>query len=114
MTILKSSINPKSEVFGDYSEQVSDTFKMMASVHLSQGNIEKALRSYKKCHTIETLVLGKNHRKTKDTLRTMEMLMASPGVSSKFVLNKEDELQKRPRFTSVVSRATPLGANKPQ
>ncbi|XP_067653801.1 tetratricopeptide repeat protein 23-like isoform X1 [Haliotis asinina] len=114
MTILKSSINPKSEVFGDYSEQVSDTYKMMASVHLSQGNIEKALRSYKKCHTIETLVLGKNHRKTKDTLRTMELLMASPGVSSKFVLNKEDELQKRPRFTSVVSRATPLGANKPQ
>ena len=48
MTILKSSINPKSEVFGDYSEEVSDTYKLMASIHLSTGEIEKALRSYKK------------------------------------------------------------------
>nr|KAG5707294.1 hypothetical protein BaRGS_000068 [Batillaria attramentaria] len=53
------------------------------------------------CYNIEQLVLGKNHRKTKDTLRTMELLMSSPGISNKFVLNTEDELQKRPRFNSV-------------
>ncbi|XP_041364626.1 tetratricopeptide repeat protein 23-like [Gigantopelta aegis] len=105
MTILKSSINPKSEVFGDYSEQVSDTYKLMASIHLSTGEIEKALRSYKKCHTIETLVLGKKHKKTMDSQRTLEMLMASPCVSNKFVLSKEDELQKRPRFSSVVKQS---------
>ena len=46
--MLKSSINPKCQVFGDYSEQVSDTYKLMGSIHLSQGNIERALRAYKK------------------------------------------------------------------
>ncbi|KAK7497857.1 hypothetical protein BaRGS_00010991 [Batillaria attramentaria] len=114
MTMLKSSINPKCQAFGDYSEQVSDTYKLMGSIHLSQSNIERALRSYKKCYNIEQLVLGKNHRKTKDTLRTMELLMSSPGISNKFVLNTEDELQKRPRFNSVVSRGTALGGFKPQ
>ncbi|ESO90959.1 hypothetical protein LOTGIDRAFT_233473 [Lottia gigantea] len=108
MNILKSSINPKCEVFGDYSESVSDTYKLMASVHLSQGNIEKALRAYKKCHNIETLVLGKNHKKTKESQTTMELLMASPGISSKFVLDKSDELQKRPKFNSVVNRSRPI------
>ncbi|GFR57820.1 tetratricopeptide repeat protein 23 [Elysia marginata] len=104
MQILRSSLPLKTEVFGDYSEPVSDTYKLMGSISLSEGSIEKALRAYKKCHTIEVILLGKNHRKTKDTLQTMEMLMASPGLSHKFVLNKADELQKRPRFNSVVGR----------
>ncbi|KAL8559959.1 hypothetical protein ACOMHN_041430 [Nucella lapillus] len=114
MTMLKSGINPKCQAFGDYSEQVSDTYKLMGSVHLTQGNIERALRAYKKCYGIEQLVLGKNHRKTKDTLRTMELLMSSPGMANKFVLNAEDELQKRPRFNSVVNRNSSLGGYKPQ
>ena len=46
--MLKSSINPKCQAFGDYSEQVSDTYKLMGSIHLSQGSIERALRAYKK------------------------------------------------------------------
>ncbi|CAL1541919.1 unnamed protein product [Lymnaea stagnalis] len=104
LQILQSSLQNKCEIFGDYSEPVADTYKLMGSVHLSEGNIEKALRTYKKCYTIEALLLGKNHRKTKDTLRTMELLLANPGVSHKFVLNKEDKLLKRPRFNNVVGR----------
>uniref|UniRef100_A0A0B6Z0Z5 MalT-like TPR region domain-containing protein n=2 Tax=Arion vulgaris TaxID=1028688 RepID=A0A0B6Z0Z5_9EUPU len=104
MQILKSSLPAKCEAFGDYSEQVSDTYKLIGSIHLSEGNIETALRNYKKCHAIENILLGRNHKKTKDTQRTMEMLMSNPSVSSKFVLNKEDELQKRPRFNNVVGR----------
>ncbi|KAK3721411.1 hypothetical protein RRG08_012228 [Elysia crispata] len=105
MLILRSSLPLKFEVFGDYSEPVSDAYKLIGSINLSEGSIEKALRAYKKCHTIEVILLGKNHRKTKDTFQTMEMLMSSPGLSHKFVLNKADELQKRPRFNSVVGRA---------
>lgn len=48
MAILKSSVSPKCQVFGDYSEQVSDTYKLMGSVHLAQGSTEKALHCYKK------------------------------------------------------------------
>ncbi|CAG5116692.1 unnamed protein product [Candidula unifasciata] len=104
MQILKSSLPAKCEVFGDYSEQVSDTYKLMGSIHLAEGNIQTALQNYKKCYNIESILLGKNHKKAKDTQHTMELLMSSPGISSKFVLNKQDELQKRPRFNSVVAR----------
>ncbi|KAL4216790.1 TeTratriCopeptide repeat [Mactra antiquata] len=101
LEMLRSSLTLKNEVYGDYSEVVADTHKLMASVHLAQGSIEKSLRCYKKCLNIEVLVLGKNHKKTKDTERTIDILMASPGLSKKFVLNKEDELKKRPRFNAV-------------
>ena len=48
MDMLKSSIPLKNEVYGDYSEVVSDTYKLMASIHLAEGSIEKSLRCYKK------------------------------------------------------------------
>lgn len=105
LEMLKSSLPLKNEVYGDYSENVADTHKLIASVYLAQGNIEKSLRSYKKCLNIEVLVLGKNHRKTKDTERTIDILMASPGLSKKFVLNTEDELKKRPRFNAFSKTA---------
>ncbi|XP_025082042.1 tetratricopeptide repeat protein 23-like [Pomacea canaliculata] len=114
MAILKSSVSPKCQVFGDYSEQVSDTYKLMGSVHLAQGSTEKALHCYKKCYTIEKLVLGNKHRKTKDTLRTMELLLSSPSMANKFAIHKEDELLKRPRFNSIVNRTTAIGGFKPQ
>ncbi|KAL5020176.1 hypothetical protein ScPMuIL_003068 [Solemya velum] len=104
---LESSIHPKCEVFGDYSDQVSSTYKLIASIHLARGHIEKALKTYRKCYDIESVLLGKNHQKTKDTERTIDILLASPGLSSKFVLRKEDELQKRPRFNAIVSRSKP-------
>ncbi|KAK6958930.1 tetratricopeptide repeat protein 23, partial [Biomphalaria glabrata] len=104
MQILQSSLPSKCEVFGDYSEQVADTYKLIGSIYLTQGNIEKALLTYKKCHTIESLLLGKNHRKTKDTQHTMEILLSNPNLSHTFVLNKEDQLLKRPRFCNVVGR----------
>ncbi|XP_064595975.1 LOW QUALITY PROTEIN: tetratricopeptide repeat protein 23-like [Liolophura sinensis] len=112
LSILRSTLPHKCEAFGDYSEQVSDTHKLMASIHLSQGNIERALRFYKKCHNVESLVLGTNHRKTKDTQRTMDILMASPNISHKFVLSKQDELDKRPRFNAVVNRSSPVVGTK--
>ncbi|XP_063437790.1 tetratricopeptide repeat protein 23-like [Mytilus trossulus] len=112
LDILKSTLPDKCEIYGDYSEQVSDTHKLTASVHLSQGNLEKSLRGYKKCLNIEQIVLGKNHRKTKDTERTIDILMASPGLSNKFVLSKEDELKKRPKFNTMVTTKQTLGGFK--
>ncbi|XP_059155733.1 tetratricopeptide repeat protein 23-like [Physella acuta] len=104
MQILMSSLPSKMECFGDYSESVSESYKLMGSINLSEGNIEKALRAYKKCYTIEVVLHGKDHRKTKSTLQTMEMLLSNPSLSQKFLLNKGDDLLKRPRFNSVVGR----------
>lgn len=50
--MLRSSLPLKNEAFGDYSENVADTHKLIASIHLAQGNIEKSLRSYKKVDLI--------------------------------------------------------------
>ncbi|XP_012946581.1 tetratricopeptide repeat protein 23 [Aplysia californica] len=104
LNILQSSLAHKCEVFTDYSQPVSDTYKLMASVYLSQGNLQQALRLYKKCYTIEVSLFGKSHKKTVDTQKTMELLMASPGLSKKFALSKQEELSNRPRFNSVVAR----------
>jgi len=46
--MLRSSLPLKNEAYGEYSENVSDTHKLIASIHLAQGTIEKSLRSYKK------------------------------------------------------------------
>ncbi|CAG2237738.1 unnamed protein product [Mytilus edulis] len=105
LDILKSTLPDKCEIYGDYSEQVSDTHKLTASVHLSQ----EILRNLSECLNIEQIVLGKNHRKTKDTERTIDILMASPGLSNKFVLSKEDELKKRPKFNTMVTTKQTLG-----
>ena len=51
LKLLSSSVRDKCEVFGDYSENVSDTYKLTASIHLAQGNIQKALKTYKKVNT---------------------------------------------------------------
>lgn len=114
LELLRSTLEDKCEIYGDYSESVSDTHKLIASVHLSQGSLEKSLRAYKQCLNIELLVLGKSHRKTKDTERTIDILMASPGLSNKFVLSKEDELKKRPKFNTMVKTKQSLGGCKPQ
>nr|XP_022304163.1 tetratricopeptide repeat protein 23-like [Crassostrea virginica] len=112
LKLLSSSVRDKCEVFGDYSENVSDTYKLTASIHLAQGNIQKALKTYKKCHDIECLVLGKGHKKSKDTERTIDILMATPGISNQFVLSKEDELKKRPKFNAIVKGSKNLGGCK--
>ncbi|XP_069101755.1 tetratricopeptide repeat protein 23-like [Argopecten irradians] len=108
LSILRSSLTGKCEAYGDYSEQVSDTYKLIASVHLSGGATEKAIRAYQKCHNIECLVLGKNSKKAKDSERTIEILMSSPGLSNKFSLSKSEELKKRPKFNSIVNRSKPM------
>ena len=57
MELLRSTLPDKCENYGDYSEPVSDTHKLIASVHLSQGNLEKSLRAYKK---VSELTFTKN------------------------------------------------------
>ena len=48
LSMLRLMLKDKCEVFGDYSEEVSDCHKMIASIYLSQGEMEKSLKAYKK------------------------------------------------------------------
>jgi len=63
--MLRSTIEAKSEVYGDLSPEVADTWKLIGSIHLSQGDTEKGLRclkkvtfSYKSC-TLSVSVLSR-------------------------------------------------------
>ncbi|KAK2181197.1 hypothetical protein NP493_407g05026 [Ridgeia piscesae] len=111
--MLRSTIEAKSEVYGDLSPEVADTWKLIGSIHLSQGDTEKGLRCLKKCYNIECLVYGTNSRKTKDTQRTIDLLLANPTVASKHKKGKGDDIKNRPRFNSIVNTST-VGAHKSQ
>ena len=94
--LLKSTMPDRKEVYGELSPQVADTWKLIGNVHLSLGESEKALRALKKCHSIECDVYGKNHKKSKDTERTLDILLANPNLASK--QKKSNALEARPRF----------------
>ena len=51
LDLLKSTIEPKKEVYGDLSTEVAETWKLMGSTFLSKGDTEKALRALKKVST---------------------------------------------------------------
>ena len=46
--LLKTSLESKKEVYGDLSEEVADSWKLIGSTYLSKGDMEKALRALKK------------------------------------------------------------------
>ena len=46
--LLRSTLEPKSEVYGEYSAEVAETLKLIGSVQLSQGETGKALKTLKK------------------------------------------------------------------
>ncbi|CAH1790174.1 unnamed protein product [Owenia fusiformis] len=109
ISLLRSTVEAKQEVFGEYSGEVADVYKLIGSVYLSEGNMEKALKAFKKCHTMQKTVYGENHKKTKDTQKTLDVLLANPALSSKMGKSKADELKDRPRFNGIVSRTGTAG-----
>lgn len=111
--MLRSTIEAKSEVYGDLSPEVADTWKLIGSIHMSQGETEKGLRCLKKCYNIECLVYGTNCRKSKDTQRTIDILLANPALASKHKKGKGDDIKNRPRFNTIVNTSS-VGAHKSQ
>ncbi|ELT89607.1 hypothetical protein CAPTEDRAFT_190411 [Capitella teleta] len=114
ISMLRASIEPKKEVYGDLTPEVADTWKLIGSTYLSQGDTEKALRALKKCQIVENAVHGSNSKKSKDTQRTIDILMANPQLAAKQKRSKMDELKDRPRFNATVSRSGNVGGFKPQ
>ncbi|XP_013406257.1 tetratricopeptide repeat protein 23-like [Lingula anatina] len=106
LSVLRSTLSSKTEVYGEFSDEVADTYKLIGSVHLSRGDMEKALKSLSKCHTIETAAHGSNHKRPKETQKTIDVLMSNPSLASKMPKSKREELQQRPRFNSIVNRSS--------
>ena len=45
---LKSTMDAKKDVYGEYSTEMADTWKLIGNVYLAMGEMEKALRSLNK------------------------------------------------------------------
>lgn len=114
ISLLLSTIELKQDRYGDLSQQVAQTWKIIGTSYLSVGKSQKALNALKKCHEIELAVYGTKGRSTKDTQRTINLLLSNPNLAAKQKKTKEQELKERPRFSSVAKVPIALGGFKPQ
>ncbi|XP_074649987.1 tetratricopeptide repeat protein 23-like [Tubulanus polymorphus] len=112
ISLLKSTIPAKQEVFGEFSDETADTNKLIASIHLSNGNMELALKAFRKCLSIQTMMYGSNHKKTKETQANIDVLLANPNLAAKDRMSSKAPLSDRPRFSSIVSRSKPVAGSK--
>ncbi len=49
--MLKSALEAKQEVYGEYSAEVAETLKLIGSVYLSQEETNKAVKTLKKVNS---------------------------------------------------------------
>ncbi|KAJ8252130.1 hypothetical protein COCON_G00214420 [Conger conger] len=108
--IQRESLAPKRSVFGDLSEEVADTLQLIGGVEMTQGDMRRAHKSMSKCLEIQKLLLGPQHKKTKATQRTVDMLSEAPEVAGR--QQKAGSLKTRPPFCAVIpSHNAPGGTN---
>lgn len=81
--IQKASLAPKRSVFGEGSSEVADSLQLIGGVEMTQGRIKQAHRTLRKCLEIQNIIYGPQHKKTKDTQKTVDMLARAPEVESR-------------------------------
>ncbi|KAM4619092.1 tetratricopeptide repeat protein 23 [Polymixia lowei] len=81
--IQRSSLAPKRSTFGDLSAEVADTLQLIGGVEMTQGRIKQAHRTMGKCLEIQSILYGPQHKKTKATQKTVDMLARAPVVAER-------------------------------
>ncbi|KAJ3596268.1 hypothetical protein NHX12_002677 [Muraenolepis orangiensis] len=81
--LQKASLAPKRCVFGEWSAEVSDSLQLIGGVEMTQGRIIQAHRTLRKCLEIQSIAYGPQHKKTKDTQKTVDMLARAPEVENR-------------------------------
>ncbi|XP_022084776.1 tetratricopeptide repeat protein 23-like [Acanthaster planci] len=102
VSLLKTIISSKCATFGDFSEEVGETYRLYGSILLSQGQLDKAMKYFKKCYSIQSSLYGPSHKKSKATQQTIDMLLQSPTLKAKEKQSKAGKLKSRPRFSATV------------
>lgn len=101
--IQRESLAYKKSMFGELSAEVAEALQLIGGVEMTQGQMRHAHRTLKKCLDIQNMLYGPQHKKTKATHRTVDMLSQSPEVGER---RKESRLETRPPFCAVVSSAS--------
>uniref|UniRef100_A0A8C2PAM4 Tetratricopeptide repeat domain 23 n=1 Tax=Capra hircus TaxID=9925 RepID=A0A8C2PAM4_CAPHI len=73
-SILRESLEAKVAVFGDFSPEVAETYRLLGVADLAQGNQTGAQKKLKKCLQIQTLLYGPQDKRTLATQQTMDIL----------------------------------------
>uniref|UniRef100_A0A8C2L378 Tetratricopeptide repeat domain 23 n=1 Tax=Cyprinus carpio TaxID=7962 RepID=A0A8C2L378_CYPCA len=103
LTGQQESLAYKKSTFGELSAEVAEALQLIGGVEMTQGQMRHSHRTLKKCLDIQNMLYGPQHKKTKATQRTVDMLSQSPEVSEG---HKEIRLETRPAFCAVVSSAS--------
>ncbi|KAJ1069611.1 PREDICTED: tetratricopeptide repeat protein 23 isoform X2 [Capra hircus] len=82
-SILRESLEAKVAVFGDFSPEVAETYRLLGVADLAQGNQTGAQKKLKKCLQIQTLLYGPQDKRTLATQQTMDILSKAPEVPAR-------------------------------
>ncbi|XP_056333814.1 tetratricopeptide repeat protein 23 [Danio aesculapii] len=101
--LQRESLSLKKSTFGELSAEVAETLQLIGGVEMTQGHMRHAHRTLKKCVDIQSLLYGPQHKKTKATQRSVDMLSQSSEVSER---HKASRSETRPPFCAVVASAS--------
>ena len=87
--------------YGEISEPVADTYRMLGGLFLTQNKHELAMPNLMKSIEIYKVVLGPQNQKTRRLSKVIESIKKSP-ASSKLNM-PEEKLRDRPRFNTTIS-----------
>ncbi|XP_056622078.1 tetratricopeptide repeat protein 23 isoform X2 [Triplophysa dalaica] len=104
--IQRESLALKKSTFGELSAEMTEALQLIGGVEMTQGQMRQAHRTLRKCLDIQIMLYGPQHKKTKATQRTVDMLFQSPEVHGS--RKTESQLETRPPFCAVVSSPTEL------
>ncbi|KAJ8417404.1 hypothetical protein AAFF_G00286310 [Aldrovandia affinis] len=108
--LQRESLALKRGLFGDLSPEVANTLQLIGGVEMTQGDMRRAHKTMSKCLEIQKLLLGPQHRKTRATQQTVDMLSEAPEVAGR--QHKAGSLKTRPPFCAVIpSHNVPGGTN---
>uniref|UniRef100_F7IM55 Tetratricopeptide repeat domain 23 n=1 Tax=Callithrix jacchus TaxID=9483 RepID=F7IM55_CALJA len=82
-SILRESLEAKVGVFGDFSPEVAETYRLLGGADLAQGNHSGAHKKLKKCLQIQTFLYGPQDKKTLATQQAMGILSTAPEIAVK-------------------------------
>ncbi|XP_078286002.1 tetratricopeptide repeat protein 23 [Rhinoraja longicauda] len=110
--LLQESLPAKLSTFGDFSAWVDETYRLLGGIELAQGHQKAAFKKFKKCLEIQTFLYGSQHKKTRATQHTVQLLSKSPELALAEGRTGADHLKQRPLFCAVIPKHSISGGTK--
>ncbi|XP_062926500.1 tetratricopeptide repeat protein 23 [Mobula hypostoma] len=99
--LLQESLPAKLSTFGDFSTEVEETYHLFGGIELAQGHQKAAFKKFKKCLEIQTFLYGSQHKKTRATQQTVQLLSKSPERTLAEGQTRTNHLKQRSPFCAV-------------